>query len=147
MDKAQKAFENMFSRKTNCAQAVFSALSKEYGLKEDQALAIAQAFGSGMRVNSICGAVTGAYMVLGLAKPPSKENPRQNMDKTNALAAEFNRRFKELYGSVNCTDLLGYNLTNPEETAEARGKGFFVTKCPEFVRDSVKIVESLLKEK
>jgi C_GCAxxG_C_C family probable redox protein len=147
MDKAQKAFDTMANRKMNCAQTVFSVFSKEYGLTEGQALAIAQSFGSGMRVNGVCGAVTGAYMVLGLANPPPKENPRQSMDKTNALAAEFNRKFEELYGSICCTDLLGYSLTNPEEAAEAREKGLFVTKCPEFVRDAVKIVESLLKEK
>jgi hypothetical protein len=69
------------------------------------------------------------------------------MDKTNALAAEFNRKFKELYGSINCTDLLGYNLTKPEEAAEAREKGLFATRCPGFVKDSVKILEDLLKLK
>ena len=50
-----------------------------------------------MHIDSTCGAVTGAYMALGLANPVTKENPRQNMDKTNALIADFNRKFKEFF--------------------------------------------------
>jgi C_GCAxxG_C_C family probable redox protein len=145
MDRAKEAYEIMAARRMNCAQSVFTAFSSGLGLDEKTAFNIAQAFGGGMHVNSVCGAVTGAYMTLGLANPASKENPRQNMDKTNALAAEFNRKLKELYVSINCTDLLGYDLTKPEAAAEAREKGLFVTRCPEFVRDSVKIVEALLK--
>jgi C_GCAxxG_C_C family probable redox protein len=146
MDNAQKAFENMVSRKTNCAQAVFSALSKEYGLTEDQALAIAQGFGAGMGLTGrTCGAVSGAYMALGLSRKTIPANPREHVDKTYELMAEFDRRFKALHGSTNCTELTGYNLGIAEEAAKGREKGVFVTECPIFVRDAVKIVESLLK--
>ncbi|OGO17702.1 MAG: hypothetical protein A2Z15_03270 [Chloroflexi bacterium RBG_16_50_11] len=145
MDRAKKASGMIAERKGNCAQSVFTSFSDGLGLDEKAAFNIAQAFGGGMHINSVCGAVTGAYMALGLANPVSKGNPRQSMDKTSALIAEFNRRFKELYGTLNCTELLGYDLTKPEEAAKAREKGLFVTKCPEFVRDAVKIVESLLQ--
>jgi hypothetical protein len=83
--------------------------------------------------------------VLGLANHVSKESPRQSMDKTNALITEFNRRFKELHGSLTCTGLLGYDLSLPEKAKEAREKGLFAEKCPVFVVDAVKILESLLK--
>ena len=145
MDKAEKAFAMMKEGKGNCAQCVFTTFSKELGLDEQTAYAIAQAFGGGMHINSICGAVTGAYMVLGLATPVSKDNPRENADKIGNFRDEFNRRFKEFYSSLNCTELTGYDLTNPEEVAKAAEKGVFDIKCPEFVRDSVKILESLLK--
>jgi C_GCAxxG_C_C family probable redox protein len=143
-DRAKEAYETMAARKANCAQSVFSSFCEDLGLKWDLALSIAQAFGGGMHINSVCGAVTGAYMTLGLANLATKDNPRVSMDKTNALVAEFNRRFKELYGSLNCTELTGYDLTRPEEVAKAHESGTFITKCPEFVRDSVKILEGLL---
>ena len=145
MDRVKIAGDLIAERKANCAQCVFTAFSRDFGLDEKTAFSIAQAFGSGMRVNGVCGAVTGAYMVLGLANPATRENPKQNMDKTNALAAEFNRRFKEIHGTLYCTELLGYDLTKPEQAAEAREKGLFATACPKFVRDAVEIVESLLK--
>jgi C_GCAxxG_C_C family probable redox protein len=145
MDRAKKAFETMAGRKANCAQSVFTAFTDESGLQKEVALSIAQGFGGGMHMNSICGAVTGAYMALGLANPASKENPRQSIDKTYMLMTEFNKQFKALHGSLTCTGLLGYDLSIPEQSAEARESGLFTTKCPIFVRDAVKIVESLLK--
>jgi C_GCAxxG_C_C family probable redox protein len=145
-DKAKKAKEYMAERKSNCAQSVFRVFSEELGLDENTALSVAQGFGGGMgHTSSVCGAVTGAYMALGLANKSSKENARQNIDKTYDLMAEFNRKFKALHGSTNCTELLGYNISKPEEMAAAHEKGLFITKCPVFVEDAVRIVESLLK--
>jgi C_GCAxxG_C_C family probable redox protein len=145
-DRADKAFETMANRKMNCAQAVFTSFCEELGLEKKLALSIAQGFGGGMaHTGGTCGAVTGAYVALGLAQKYTTENPRDNIDKTYALINEFNRKFKEINGSLNCTELTGYDLSKPEKLAEAREKGVFITKCPEFVRDSVKIVEGLLK--
>ena len=145
IDKSKNAYQTMESRKANCAQSVLTALCEDFGLKKDTAYSIAQGFGGGMHINSTCGAVTGAFMVLGLANPVSKDNPRGSMDKFGALVAEFTRKFKELHGALNCTELLGYDVTKPEQAAEAHEKGLFLTKCPGFVGDAVKIMEDLLK--
>jgi len=106
---------------------------------------VAQGFGGGIHINSLCGAATGAYMVFGLANKISPEDPRAKMDKTNELIKEFSRKFTELHGSLNCTELCGYNLSQPEESAKAREKGVFSRVCPGLVRDSAKIIEELLK--
>jgi C_GCAxxG_C_C family probable redox protein len=145
-DRSKNAFNTMASRKANCAQSTFTAFSDELGMSKELALSISQGFGGGMgHTGSVCGAVTGAYMALGLASPASEENPRQNIEKTYALMDEFNKKFKALHGSLNCTELTGYDLGKPEEMLSARDKGVFLTKCPVFVEDAVKIVESLLK--
>jgi C_GCAxxG_C_C family probable redox protein len=146
MDKVEQARAFMIERKSNCAQSSFRVFAKDYGLDEVLALRIAQGFGGGMgHTGNVCGAVTGAYMALGLANPASKENPRQSVEKTYALVAEFEERFKDLHGSVYCTELLGYDLSKPEKVLEAREKGLFTTMCPKFVADAVKIAEDLLK--
>jgi hypothetical protein len=67
------------------------------------------------------------------------------VDKTYALVSEFEKRFKKLHGTVNCSELLHYDLTKPEEVAKAREAGVFTTQCPNFVADAVKITEELLK--
>jgi C_GCAxxG_C_C family probable redox protein len=143
--KSQTAYDKMAGRQMNCAQAVFSIFSDDLGIKTDLALSLTQGFGGGMYVNGICGAVSGAYLSLGLANPVSKDNPRQNYDKTRELINEFNRRFKELHGALTCTELLGYNLNNADELAKARESGVFTSKCPVFVRDASKIIEEMLK--
>jgi C_GCAxxG_C_C family probable redox protein len=145
MDKAKAAYEKMSARHMNCAQAVFSTFSEDLGVKANTALSIAQGFGGGMHVDGVCGAVTGAYMALGLANPVSKENPRQNYEKTSAMINEFNRRFAELHGALTCTGLLGYNLSRQDELDKARESGVFTTRCPGFVKDAAKIVEDLIK--
>jgi C_GCAxxG_C_C family probable redox protein len=145
MNRAKNAFDTMASRKANCAQSVFTALSDDLGMDKNLALSLAQGFGGGMHINGACGAVTGAYMALGLAHPVSQENPRQNMEKVNALQTEFNRQFRKLHKGLNCSELLGYDLSKPEEMVKAREAGVFISKCPAFVRDAVAIVESLLK--
>ena len=142
--RVQKAHESMVGHTANCAQSVFAAFSAGLGLDEKTAFSIAQAFGGGMHVNGVCGAVTGAYMALGLAHPVPPDNPRGNADKVGDLLNEFNSRFTELHGALNCSELLGHDLRKPEEAADAREKGLFATKCPGFVRDAAKIVEELL---
>jgi C_GCAxxG_C_C family probable redox protein len=144
-DKVKKALETMASRKMNCAQTVFTSFCEEFGIERRLALQIAQGFGGGMHIDGVCGAVTGAYMALGLAHKISPKNPRASVEKTNALLKEFSKKFKTLHGSLTCTGLIGYNLSNQEESAKARKKDVFNTKCPVYVRDAVKIVESLLK--
>ena len=73
------------------------------------------------------------------------------MERTLDLAAgtrlpmqRFMKEFTEHHGSVNCTELLGYNLSNPEEYEKARDNKLFVTKCPELVGDATAILEKIL---
>jgi C_GCAxxG_C_C family probable redox protein len=146
MDRASDAFTLMAERRTNCAQAVLSVYCETFGLERSLALRLAQGFGGGMgHTGKMCGAVSAAYMVLGLAHKMSPENPRECLDRTYALMREFDRKFKELHGSVMCTDLIGFDLSKPESLAGARDKKIFSTVCPDFVRDSVRILETLLQ--
>ena len=51
----------------NCAQSVLAPFAPDYGLSEETALRISTGFGSGMgRLCDVCGALTGAFMAVGL---------------------------------------------------------------------------------
>ena len=95
-------------------------------------------------MGATCGAVTGAYMVLGLAQEFS-ESPRESLARTYELVREFNQRFKALHGSVICKELISCDLSTSEGLAEARNKKIFTTVCPDFVSDSVKILEAMIQ--
>jgi len=147
MDRAGKAYDKMAEHKMNCAQSVITSFSEEFGLGNDLALKIARAFGGGMgQSRGTCGAVTGAYMALGLALKPSGDYMKDRME-MGSVMTEFNRRFQALHGSLNCTELCGYDLSIPEKAAEAREKNVFANTCPGLVRDASKIVEDLLQLK
>jgi C_GCAxxG_C_C family probable redox protein len=144
---AQKAYEKMAEHSMNCAQSVLTSFCEDFGLNKDLALKIARGFGGGMgQSKGICGAVTGAYMVLGLGLKPLTD-PLKNRAEMGNTMAEFNRRFKQLHGSLNCTELCGYDLSIPEKATEAHQKGVFANICPGLVRDAVKILEDILKLK
>jgi len=64
-EKAQ-ALRDCSEKHYNCAQAVFMAFADKASLDLDTADKIASNFGAGMKTGSVCGAVTGGLMVLGL---------------------------------------------------------------------------------
>ena len=89
------------------------------------------------RMGEQCGAVTGAFMVIGLKYGKTKAKDDGARDKTYGLAREFVARFQSRHGSIICKELLGYDLSNPKE-------GLFVTLCPHFVRTAAEILEEIL---
>ena len=140
-DKALASFRSGFT----CSSAVFSAFSDEMGLDSETATKIACGFGAGIsKTGNICGAVSGAIMVIGLKYGKTIQGDDAATDKTRALVRVFMQEFRQRHGSVNCTELLGYNLSNPDEYEMARHNKLFVTKCPELVGDATAILEKIL---
>ena len=118
----------------NCAQAILSAYCTEFGLDQKTALKIACGLGAGMgRRQETCGAVSGAYLVIGL-KYGTKE-------KTYAMVREFARRFEERNKSTNCRALLGVDLISGDKRVAAER---VKQVCPQVVRDAAEILETIL---
>lgn len=147
MDRSKIVVNNMQTDKMNCAQSVLAAFCEELGLKKDDALRIAMGFGGGMGyTGGMCGAVTGAYMVIGLRADLANNTLQTCKEKAYALVHEFDARFKQRHPSTQCGDLLGYDLRNPALLEAAKAAGVFAIKCPDFLRDAVEILESLRYE-
>ena len=143
--KAEKAvhyYENGF----NCSQAVFTTFATEEGIPEELALKIATQFGGGSRKGEVCGAVSGALMVLGLKRGHYHWNAPEEKGNAYKTAEEFMDRFIERNGTVVCRELLGYDLTKPDEMEKIRELNLFRTTCPEMVRRAVDILEEMLND-
>lgn len=95
-------------------------------------------------MQGVCGAVTGALMVIGLKHGRVKAGDRPTQEKTYALIKELLRRFTVKNGGIICRNLLGLDISTPEGMKEARGRGLFVTACPKYVRDAGEILEEIL---
>ena len=66
MTKAEDAVA-LFQHGFSCSQAVLTVFAQDFGLDRDLALRISQGFGAGMAyTDDICGAASGAIMVIGL---------------------------------------------------------------------------------
>jgi C_GCAxxG_C_C family probable redox protein len=115
------------------------------GLDRECAFRVAGAFGGGMgRMGETCGAVTGAFMVIGLKYGKVKAKDEEARDRTYEMVREFVPRFQSRHGSIRCKELLGYDLSNPQEGEAAKKKGLFGTLCPQLVRDAAEILEEIL---
>ncbi|MGD1047865.1 MAG: C-GCAxxG-C-C family protein [Candidatus Krumholzibacteriaceae bacterium] len=131
----------------NCAQSVFSTFAPGLGLDEAKAAKVASAFGGGMaRKGDTCGAVTGAFMTLGLAHGSSRPQDKEKKEKSYELAREFVRRFAERNGTTVCRDLLGCDIGTSEGYEQAKQRGLFDTVCVKLVKDAVEILEDMLSK-
>ncbi len=124
----------------NCAQTIFKIFAPELGISENNALKIASGFGGGMACAETCGAVTGAYMVIGLKHGHATTDPDDKAS-TKSKILEFNRLFTEKYGSLKCRELTGFDISTPSGSEEARLAHVFTEKCPEFIKTSCRIIE------
>lgn len=145
MTKAEKALE-LFSNNFNCSQAVLTAFAPDLGLDEKLALMLGTQFGGGARNGEMCGAVSGALMVLGLKYGHFESENNEQKQRAYAIAVEFTKRFRERNGSIVCRDLLGYDLTKPEDSACIREKNLFRTICPEMIRSAVEVLEGVIAD-
>ncbi len=129
----------------SCSQAVLAVFAQDFSLDRDTALRISQGFGAGIAyTDDLCGALSGAIMVIGLRYGRMKADDLTAKEKTYRVVGEFLQEFEKHNGSVTCTGLLGYNLSDPQQVAEAKKRNLMIARCPEFVRDAVEIVEKLV---
>lgn len=131
--------ETQFS-KFNCAQTVFSLFAEDLGIDEKTALKIASGFGGGMACAETCGAVTGAYMVIGMKHGHATSSP-DDKEKTKQLIKKFNNGFIKQHGTLICKNLTGFDISTPEGSAAANEANVFKTKCPLFIKTACNLLE------
>lgn len=137
----------LFSQKFHCSQAVLAAFSKDLGITEKQALKLGGCFGGGMCKGEVCGACTGALMVLGLKYGQSEINDLDSRLKTNELTVCFLEKFRNENGSYICKELLGCDLSTCKGKEYAIGHNLFIEFCPKMVASAVRITEELFNLK
>ena len=127
----EKALE-LHARGYNCAQAVVCAFKDKLDMDETALYKIAEGFGSGIGNRKyLCGALTGAVMVSGLA---SSSGDAQNSTKkqTYKISSEIADYFQVSCGGVNCEDIKGINT------------GKVKASCQDCILFAVKAVEDIV---
>ncbi len=144
MDRLNDALST-FASGLNCSQSVLTAFSNELGLDTQSALRVACGFGGGMgRTAQTCGAVTGAFMVIGLKHGQTQKDDKEAKEKTYALVREFIDLFTKKHGSTLCRELLSRNIDTPEGYQKAVEENLFKTLCPRFVESAVNILNRII---
>lgn len=108
-----------FNRDSPVHRPCFRSLQRTLG-STIWALRISQGLGAGIAcTDDICGALSGAIMVIGLWYGGISADDNAAKEKTYAVVGEFLQEFKARNGSVACTGLLGHNLSDQQRVAEA----------------------------
>ncbi len=143
----EKRASDTFAQGFSCSQAVLSARCEKYGLDQKTALTIAAGFGGGMgRSAGACGAVTGAISIIGLHAGSDQAGDTASKENTYRIVREFMAGFKEEFGSVNCKELLGCDISTPTGYNQARKQGMFENICPRYVDGALEVLDRVMAE-
>lgn len=83
-------------------------------------------------------------MALGLAFGGASPTDEPAKERTYAAVQEFLAQFEARNGSVSCPELLGYDLSRPEEMAAARRAGAVRRICPGLVRSAAVLLDEVI---
>ena len=138
IEKARICFNN----ECNCSQSTFAAFAKDINLEENLALKITSGFGGGIGMQQgICGAVTGAYLVIGALNSSGKEASIKEKENVYALVRQFSKDFISKFGSTECFDLIKCNIKTSEGLEKAFSDGIFEKKCKVFIEWAIELIE------
>ncbi len=146
MQKKETGVE-LQKRGCNCAQATLMAMDDVSGLAPETACRVACGFGGGMRAGELCGAATGAVMAIGMALGNRTPEDKQTREKADAAVVEFNRRFKERFGTLICRELIGADSSTPEGKKELAEHPEKKAVCPTLVTEAERIARDILAER
>lgn len=135
-----------FMKGYDCSQVVLRHFADRFEITEDEANRISACFGGGMMIGSVCGAYTGAIMAIGLKYGHS--NPEGLMDQKNVMMekyGEFKEKFLREYGTVECKELIGYDVSTPDGFQGAMDSGKLLEYCPCLVEKVIAIVEEMME--
>ena len=126
----------LFKSGLYCSQAVLGAFCEKYGLDKNLAFKISCGLNSGVRCADLCGAVSGAVLVIGLKYGSNKSD-------CNLKTEEYINAFKEQNGSIICRDLLGCDISTTDGKEKAISENLFKTRCMDMVKNAAQILDDL----
>jgi len=118
---------------------------RDFGIESEIVPQIATCFAGGIgNTGSVCGAVIGAVMGIGLVR--GRSDDMQEMMQTLAVGQEFRRRFEAEMDTINCHELTGIDLTTQEGLERLMTSDVPATVCFPAVGIAYRLVADLLKE-
>lgn len=148
MSRADRA-EELFRQGCNCSQSVFVAFSDVLGMDEKAALKLSSTFGGGMgKLREVCGAVTGAFMVLGVLYGYDDVTSQEEKVRTYKMVQDFAADYKKEKGTIICRELLGLKEGEDLPEPAIRTEEYYQTRpCIGACRYAAELVERIMKEK
>ena len=128
----------------SCAQAVACAFCDHLPYQPEELAPLLGCFGGGFRCEELCGAVSGAAVVLGVHWPHSVAGDLEAKELAADKMREFHRRFLKRFPSLRCGEL----RQRPEalEGSDAAARLGFHKSCAVYIAAATEILEEMLAE-
>lgn len=145
MQEKEEQAIHYFNSGYNCAQSVLSAYAEYLDIDMNFARSITAGFGAGMgRLQETCGAVTGAFMIIGLHNSKKFTDNSSRKEASNAMIQEFTRKFNSLNSSINCRTLLNCDKNTEIGLQYFEDHNLGKTVYEKCISDSIKIINKLI---
>ena len=139
--------KNNFLKGYNCCQSVLLAFCEDLGIDEKTALMLSSPFGGGMgRLREVCGAVSGMFMVLGLAKGYCDPTDKSAKTRVYSEVQQLADRFEKANGSIICRELLQLRSKQKDEPvpSDRTGEYYKTRPCKELCEFSANLLAEYL---
>ncbi len=144
MSDAPRLANGQFARGFNCSQSVLSAFAERLDLTNEMALRLAAPFGAGIgRAAEVCGALSGALMVLGLQYAQDRPEGKEEIYK---IAREFTEQFRKRHGTILCRELLHHDISTTAGLQAAREQNAFALICPFLVDSTARALDQYMDD-
>lgn len=147
LKKAERA-EELFLSGHTCSQAICIAFAEETGIAPDVLLRLAAPFGGGMgRLREVCGAVSGAFMVLGAIYGAEIHESHSAKSALYAHVQALAGAVRGEHGSIVCRELLGARGADTAPTPEHRTADYYKKRpCPKLIASVAAALATYLEE-
>lgn len=130
-----------------CSQLMVSRYAETEGWNLGQLIAVSYPLNGGIIQGGRCGAVYGAYMVLGMYTHEWAEaSNSERWQLATAMIARFNQEFVEENGALVCRELLGHDWMTVEGREALHRTERLREVCPKAVQSAMDIVDALVAE-
>jgi len=139
LSERKERIQQIYDSGFNCAESVLKAAQEIYHLPGAEVVPrVASGLGGGIgRKGSVCGALTGGILALGLAMGRMDPKDTAARDQIYARARELYGRFEREFGTVLCFNLTQCDLTTKEGQQKFKKLGLHKNLCSKFVQGAV----------
>ena len=126
-----------------CSETILRAYSPSLGLSRGDAFEIAMRLARKVNMCETCGAVTGAYIILGKHQPAEVPDRGESEQRLANSLREFTNNFTARHGTITCRKFL------IEKARKAKPQNFrdgtiIPGLCPRLVKDTGLLLEQML---
>ena len=144
MDRAAAKSLELFESGYYCAESVLLAIAEEKGIESELIPKVATGFCTGLsRTCGMCGAVSGA--TLGISLLTGRSSPDESLEENHALVHSLVARFQDRFGSIECRDLIGCDLSTEDGQAFFDQNDLFEL-CKQYVAEATTMALLLLED-